>query len=703
MKKFISSICFMLITMTFGVSGTNEMIDGYYPDFVIDINKGDVDAESLCLDKVSLLNNKDFGEFIMDCSVSLTADPGNCDQNDQYTLTGEITFLNPPSTGTLTVSVSGGGAQTFNVNQITSPVAYSISGLSGDNAMHTATAVFSADMNCMAQENFMAPSCSADPDACAITGFANIEFTSCDEGTNTYVLTGEVSFQNPPRRGSFIVEVDGGHTQTFDFPFTSPQSFTIPNLMADGGMHTLYAGFQTFVFDNNDVCELTIDFTAPNGCMACMPEMFTVCDDGSDQVTLTAPAGYTDIVWYNSTPTQVGMGQTLDVDINTLGMADGMETFYYEALDNLGCVVELCCPVLVVTETCMNPCMLDVTCIVDGDPGCNQSTGQITATPSNGTAPYFYMWNTGATTQTITNLGGGTYSVTITDSSPNMCMASCEQTIMPQQVDIMCVVDNTPTCGSNNGNAHVTVNSGVAPYTYVWSNGDMDSQLNNVSPGTYTVTVTSANGCTATCPADLNAPDGPMITCSVVQHETCALNDGEAMVSVMGGQAPIMITWSDGQMGATASNLNPGSYTVNVVDGSGCSAMCSVTIDAAMNCCSITPSITNVVCNTQLSGGPDYISLDVSATTGSGGNYIVSIDNVFTSNPIPSDQTLSIMGDGLGGNPLLLADGSTEYTVRIEYENDNTCNYSEVIGPINPCSDPCTDPNCFTISIQGGN
>ncbi len=101
----------------------------------------------------------DFGfKSAATCSVSVTATPGNCDPlNNQYTLTGSITFSNAPTSGTMTVSVSGGGSQTFTA-PFTSPLNYSIAGLIADGASHTVTVSFSADATCTNTTTYAAPS-----------------------------------------------------------------------------------------------------------------------------------------------------------------------------------------------------------------------------------------------------------------------------------------------------------------------------------------------------------------------------------------------------------------------------------------------------------------------------------------------------------------------------------------------------------------
>lgn len=79
-----------------------------------------------------------------------------------------------------------------------------------------------------------------------------------------------------------------------------------------------------------------------------------LCNDGSTNYTLTAPTNLTNVVWYNTTGTQVGTGANLIVTSNTTGLSDGSEAFYYIGEDGTasGCDVQLCCPVKFLTQTC---------------------------------------------------------------------------------------------------------------------------------------------------------------------------------------------------------------------------------------------------------------------------------------------------------------------------------------------------------------
>ncbi len=208
------------------------------------------------------------------------------------------------------------------------------------------------------------------------------------------------------------------------------------------------------------------------------------------------------------------------------------------------------------------------------------TTGGIDITPSGGTAPYSYLWSNGATTEDLANIAAGNYSVTVRDASS--CAVVLNVTITePALVLNLSGTQTNATCnGSNNGAIDVTVTGGAGPYTYAWNTGAITQDVTGLAPGNYSVSVTDANGCiksigfTITEPAPLAAsPAKTDITCN-------GANDGTINVSVSGGTGPYTYAWADD--GSITSNtragLNPGNYTVTVTDANGCMDVESITI-----------------------------------------------------------------------------------------------------------------------------
>ncbi len=125
---------------------------------------------------------------------------------------------------------------------------------------------------------------------------------------------------------------------------------------------------------------------------------------------------------------------------------------------------------------------------------CYGQTATITANVSGGIGPYTYLWNTGQSTQTISNVVAGIHSVTVTGGSPGFCTGTASVTISPNpQIIVSTSQNNATTCNALSAiSASATGGTGI--YTYLWSNGAATSST-NVNAGTYTITVTDAAHC----------------------------------------------------------------------------------------------------------------------------------------------------------------------------------------------------------------
>ncbi len=256
------------------------------------------------------------------------------------------------------------------------------------------------------------------------------------------------------------------------------------------------------------------------------------------------------------------------------------------------------------------PSTFPVATIVGSDTTCGEDNGSATATASSGSGSYIYAWSTGATTSSISGLEADVYSLTLTDSEgcTDVKLVQIGDSSSPE---IALSVSST-TCGENNGAITSIVTMGTAGYTYAWSNGATGASINNLTAGTYTLTVTDAVGCvTVSNPVSVGASTSPVATVSATAT-TCGASNGSLSVAGSSGTGSYSYLWNTGATSATISNLSAGNYSVTLTDSAGCTDVSTVQLNSS-NSPVLTTSVTNTTCG-ELNG-----SATASATSGAGG------------------------------------------------------------------------------------
>ncbi len=191
-------------------------------------------------------------------------------------------------------------------------------------------------------------------------------------------------------------------------------------------------------------------------------------------------------------------GQTSD---DAVGLASG--PYGVTVTDALGCSAET-----TVTIPNASGLSLFTTSSYETCGGSNDATATVVA--SGGVAPYTYLWDGGQTTDIATGLSAGTIGVTVTDA--NGCQATATQTVELSPEGIWIMLSSTPSvCGESNGTAHVSVMTGVPPYTFLWNDPAMQTTADPVglAAGVYTVVVTDSNGCEATEMVTIDGSNAP--------------------------------------------------------------------------------------------------------------------------------------------------------------------------------------------------
>lgn len=356
---------------------------------------------------------------------------------------------------------------------------------------------------------------------------------------------------------------------------------------------------------NKPAGSYTVTVTDVNGCTAL--NSFTINDPPplNAAASITSPGcigssdGALDITVSGGTPPYTFSWSTgaATEDISNLIAGDYCVTI----TDSANCLSDsICFTVNDPTEISVTADVTDVTCPGNAD-------GAIDVTASGGNPPYSYSWSNGDTSEDLTELAAGIYTVTVTDA--NGCTAEGAFIVKPANIIIISVGLTQPLCGESNGSATVTISGGEAPFTVQWSNGQSGATIDSMAAGSYGVTVTDANGCTASTIADLSDVSTLSVTGNVA-NTLCGSGDiGSISVTVTGGSGYYTFSWSTGALTGLISGLGAGSYSVTVTDSLGCEAVSTFNVIEESDL-SITANTTSPDCN-QSNG-----SIDLTVTGG---------------------------------------------------------------------------------------
>ncbi len=340
---------------------------------------------------------------------------------------------------------------------------------------------------------------------------------------------------------------------------------------------------------------------------------------------------------------------------------------------------------------------------------CGQTNGTATVTVA-GTGNYTYHWSNNGSTSTISNLPGGTYTVTV--SQGVNCSSTASVTISATTGLSVATTTNNATCGNNNGSATVTV-SGTGNYSYTWSNSGNTSTISNLPAGTYTVTV-SQTGCSATASAVVAASAGLSGSFSVTQP-SCGQTNGSLNCTGIIGGTPVSTEWKLNSVVISSNTqingLGGGTYTFHAADANGCSLDTSFVLNSTGT---TNPAITanqTIICasdSAQICAPAGYASYlwntgatGQCITTKVAGNYYVTVTDAgnctATSNHLAINVhpqppvSISVNGDTLlaynsvtyqwylngvlipgANNPMWVATQNGSYTVLISDANGCT-------------------------------
>ncbi len=351
------------------------------------------------------------------------------------------------------------------------------------------------------------------------------------------------------------------HNGTAPFTYTWSHNATLNDSIATGLPAGLYdVNITDAAGCSADTTLAVANLAGPTGSL--LSQQNASCFGGSDGAATISVSDPAATVSWNSNPPQTGLSLS------------GVPTGIYTATirDTFGCTSSLL--------------------VVIGQPGTMQLSGSVTPDTCNagngtavvnvisgGLAPYTYQWDSDAddpTAQRATGLSPGSHQVIVTDV--NGCQGTLTVVIpFTQNLFSGRVAPTDPACfGESNGSALASGSGGNGAYTYNWAApiSATGALAPNLPPGTYSVTITDAEGpaCTTTQTFTINEPGSIRVAFEAEKAASCRSADGRATAIPSGGTPPYTIVWQTNppQTGATIENLLPGVYLVEVTDTNGC-------------------------------------------------------------------------------------------------------------------------------------
>lgn len=420
----------------------------------------------------------------------------------------------------------------------------------------------------------------------------------------------------------FLADNDTVHQ--YDATLTLINSYPMPGVITDvvlsnsGELYVCGLGFATTLTPTeliNCTSGGTLGLTTTTTDATCI-------SPGSATVTFSGGSPPYNIVW-NTSPPQYGTTIT--------GVPPGT---YIVTITESSCFSETLTDTVTIGAT--GGAFFSTPFITEGCVGL-VNNGAISVTPTGGVLPYTYSWSTGPgdTTNTVTGLSPGTYTLTITDS------AGCTNTYPALVVDTASGVNisfgGAINCNSDTTTLSIILSGGSPPYGVNWTTPvSTGTTIFGVTAGNFTGTVTDASGCVQPFTHTLTEPP-PFIASSTSSFNCAVPNSGIITVTASGGSnPPYTYSWTGFPLNTTNTNTNlpPGTYTVTVTD----SNMCVITlVDTIEN---YSPLIINGTTVNACYGGSNG-SLTAIPSGGIGGSYsytwsVLPVVNTSTLSPVTS-------------------------------------------------------------------
>ena len=419
--------------------------------------------------------------------------------------------------------------------------------------------------------------------------------TTCPEVATTYTLTPETAATE--FRWTLDGQVFGPSAPSVEVDWPGPGSYELC-VVASNACDEATPSCRTILVER--IPDTVLD---P---VICAGEVFTLDADhsfdatGNYTVDYTTAEGCDSVVRINL---EVNLGSSVDLSFNICeddAITVGGTTFDAAGSYELLTENAVGCDSTISLELGVIVCNIEGTA-TGGSVVCAGGTdGRVSFSITSGTPPFVYqLQNLTGTfseagnivglneTTVIENLAAGTYLVNVFDNFGNQSSVLIVDVPAPPPlvVDAVAVDQNgfgLSCAGAGDGRIDAQVTGGVAPYTYLWSNGATDAALTDLDAATYALTLTDALGCVRTAAVELTEPAAISLTASFTNADCSGVNTGAIRATPVGGAPPFTYDFGDGNFVAQSAveNLPPGSYLVTARDANGCVATVSGTLTA---------------------------------------------------------------------------------------------------------------------------
>lgn len=235
--------------------------------------------------------------------------------------------------------------------------------------------------------------------------------------------------------------------------------------------------------------------------------------------------------------------------------------------------------------------------------------GAINIEVQGGTLPFRFGWSNGSKDQNLNSIAAGNYNVKVTDNQG--CEISLDAIIKepPQLIASIAGVQNISCFGDMAGSIDASVNGGVEPYKYLWSNGATTQDLLKVTAGSYTLKVIDAKGCPNIISASIEEPQPLIVENTSINNNRCSGDKaGNITISVKGGKEPYAYKWNNGIVTKDIQSVTAGVYDLVVTDANGCSKATKATVTEPPLLVKAIDAVNHITCNGE-SNGSIHISV----------------------------------------------------------------------------------------------